>query len=390
MIVGAGTAGAECAIALRQFGYTGRVQLLGGEPHFPYKRPPLSKSHLSLDHDPNLQFIRPAAMYARLNIEVLVEAPIVGLDRSGKSVVSEDGIRFQFSKLVLAVGGKARKLDAGVSCPVGVHYLRTSADAYSLRAAMSIGKNILVVGGGYIGLEVAASAIGQGLRVVLVESAPRVLSRTVAADVSTFLADVHAAAGVDIRTRAGVAHFQFDSRGLCGAVLSDGTEVECDIAVVGIGLSLDTAFARDAGIAVDSSGIIVDESCRTSDQDVFAIGDCASQPNPWAGQRMRIESVASATEQARTAAATICGKAPPAQSVPWFWSDQYDLRMQTVGISGLYDNLVVNADLGARTLSAYYLREGTLVAADFVNQPLKVQEAKALITARAPVDVSGF
>lgn len=384
IVVGAGLAGCEVATSLRQFGYGGRILLVGAEAHLPYRRPPLSKAYLAGQVDTQSLQIKPQASYDKASIELLLGRRVESIDRTARQVVLDDGLRMGYDKLVLAVGGEPRPLQIAGSDARNVLYLRTIGDVDAIRNEFGPGRRLVVVGGGYIGLEVAAVARGLGLEVTVLESAARVLVRVAAPRMSAFYEEVHRGAGVDLRTGCCIQAFeQLDGR-VVAVRLAGDERIDADLVVIGIGLVPSVALARDAGIAV-GDGILVDEHACTEDPDILAVGDCANHPNELLGRRVRLESVPNATEQARTVAGTICGKLQPYQPVPWFWSDQYNLKLQMVGISDGYDDVVIRGDPADRHFCAFYLRAGVLIAADTVNRPSDFMVAKQLVAKRVKV-----
>jgi 3-phenylpropionate/trans-cinnamate dioxygenase ferredoxin reductase subunit len=387
VIVGAGQAGAEVAGSLRQQGYTGRIVLLGAEPQLPYRRPPLSKTYLAGTATAESLTIKPQAGYDTANIEVRLATRVERIERARKQVVLADGGTLHYDKLVLATGGAPRRLAlTGAEAP-NVLYLRTLADADALRAELQPRRRLLIVGGGYIGLEVAATAVKQGLQVTVLESAPRVLVRVTAPEMSAFYERVHREAGVDVRTGVTLQQFEQQAGRMCAVQLADGTRIETDVVLVGIGLLPHVELAREAGLDV-GDGIVVDALGRSSDPDILAVGDCACQANAWLGRAVRLESVPNANEQARIAAATICGKQSPNRSVPWFWSDQYDLKLQMVGLSQGYDQVVLRGDPAGRSFCTFYLREGRIIAVDAVNRAPDFLTAKTLVAERIQADAA--
>jgi 3-phenylpropionate/trans-cinnamate dioxygenase ferredoxin reductase subunit len=363
VIVGAGQAAAQLIASLAQDGFGGSVTLVGDEPHLPYQRPPLSKKFLA----------------GELAFEML-GTRVERIDRQGKTVVLADGSRLPYSTLVLATGSRARTIPLPGADRAGVFFLRTIADVEALKAAFGPGRSLVVVGGGYIGLELAAVAARQGLRVTVLEQAPRVMGRGVGPVVSRFYERLHREEGVDIRTGVAVCGIE-PGRVVC----TDGSH-PADLVLIGAGALPNAELARDAGLAVED-GITVDAHCRTTDPSIYAIGDCTVQHHALFDRRLRLESVHNALEQGRIAAAAITGKAPPAPQVPWFWSDQYDVKLQMVGLSAGHDEAVVrgNPDTG-RSFAVFYLRQGTLLAVDAVNRAPEFMMSKLLVAERARLD----
>jgi len=384
VIVGAGQAGGESAAELRKLGYTGRILILGEEPQPPYKRPPLSKAYLAgTVQESGLYTMQPAQM-EKVNIEFRGNARVAHIDRTAKTLHLADGTTQTYDKLVLATGGRARPLTVPGADAANVFPLRTIADVNDIRARCEPGKRMVIVGGGFIGLEVAAVAIKLGLKVTVLEGLPRVLARVTVPEVSSFFERAHREAGVDLRTGAQLAGFEGSP--VTAVKLADGSTVEADFVVVGIGLIANTELAQEAGLVVDN-GIVVNEYAQTSDPDIVAAGDCTNHPNEFLGRRVRLESVQNAMEQGRAAARTLFGKLEPYRMVPWFWSDQYDLKLQMVGLSGTHDQLVLRGDpTTQRNFAAFYLKEGRLIAADTVSRPQDFMFAKKLVAEGAVVD----
>lgn len=400
LIVGGGHAGSELAVALRQLGATGPVTIIGDEVHLPYQRPPLSKAWLSLGGGIDAITLRPRESYETAGIDVVTGVRVEAIDRGAKKIRLSNGETRAYGHLVLATGARPRRLDcagaeAADAC-TNVHYLRTVDDVLPLREQLVEGGRLVVVGGGYIGLELASAAIKRKMSVTVLESLPRVLSRVTAPVVSDFYERVHREAGVDLRTGTTVDGFEFDgSRSVVRSVLvrTEAGAIErvaADIVVIGIGVVPNVELAEAADLAVDG-GIVVDEYARTVDDAILSVGDCTSHPSPFGQGLIRLESVPNAVEQARTAAATICGQRRPHHSVPWFWSDQFDLKLQMVGLSRGHDEVVLRGSLQERSFSAFYLKSGRIVAVDAVNRPKDFMVAKRLVTSgvvAAPADLA--
>jgi 3-phenylpropionate/trans-cinnamate dioxygenase ferredoxin reductase component len=383
VIVGAGYAAGELAIRLRQNGYTAPVTIIGAEPHLPYHRPPLSKAFLAGDVSHDTLPLRPAEMYVKLNIVVRGGVTVTAIDRAAKTITVSTGENVPYGILVLATGGEARRLTCPGADLAGVYTLRTLDDSAAIGAELHPGRRLVIIGGGYIGLEVAAIAVKRGALVTVVEAAPRVLARVAGAELAAFYAEAHGAAGVTIQTGITCQALlpAADNSERVGAVLlANGTVLPADAVVAGVGLRPHTELAEAAGLKVEN-GIWVDAACRTEDPDIFAIGDCSNQPHALLGRRVRLESVPNALEQARVAADIICGKPGPKTDVPWFWSDQYDLKLQSAGLSEGHDSTVLRGDLAARAFLLFYLRDGTLIAVDAVNRTGEFMVAKRLIGA---------
>jgi 3-phenylpropionate/trans-cinnamate dioxygenase ferredoxin reductase subunit len=396
LIVGAGNAGAELAVAARQNGWVGTITLIGDETHLPYHRPPLSKAYLAGKADADSLAMRPVAAYAKADVELRLGVPVTAIDRAGKTLSFADGGALDYTKLALCLGGRARPIVVDgidpAAPPANLHYLRSRADADAIRANLRPGARLVVIGGGYVGLEVAASARGLGAAVTVLEAQPRVLARVTGPEVSAFYEQLHREAGVDVRTGVVVSRIECEEVApgftLARAVhTADGSRFAADVLVVGVGGLPNVELAEAAGLEVDG-GIVVNEYAQTSDRHIYAAGDCTLHPSAVYGRRLRLESVPNALEQARAAAATLCGKPKAYDSVPWFWSDQYELKLQMAGLSQGHDRFVLRGSMAARSFIAFYLREGRLLAADAVNKPADFMLAKRLILAGRPVDES--
>ena len=385
VIVGAGQAGGDLATALRQAGYAGRIVLVGDEAAVPYRRPPLSKAFLSGDISEDALYIKSREAYAKHDIELLTGVRVEAIDRVAHAVTLSDGQVLSYDKLAITTGGRARRLPLPGAERPNVHYVRTIEDIGRLREQFKAGKRLVIVGGGYIGLEVAAVGIKKELQVTLVEAMPRLLARVTGPELSEYYDSVHRRHGVDIRLGAGVRELEYDDRQVTAVILQDGTRVPADLLIVGIGLIPNTELAEQAGLAVDN-GVLVDLYAQTSDPDIVAAGDCTNHDNGFLGRRTRLESVPNASEQARVAAASICGKRVPHASVPWFWSDQYNLKLQMVGLSQGYDQVVVRGSMAADSFVAFYLQQGVVIAVDSVNRAPDFMVGKKMVAARLRAD----
>ena len=367
VIAGAGHAGGSAAAMLRQLGWVGAITVVGEEPLPPYQRPPLSKAWLKGEADAESLALRPAVFYEEANITLRLNTKVTGLDRAAKTVTLSTGERLTYDFLILALGARARRLPLPGMDLENVLELRTAADADKLKAVLGPGKRLAVVGGGYIGLEAAASARALGAEATIIEREPRVLARVACEILSNFFQDFHRSQGVEIELNAGVEALEGKDGRVTGVRLADGRVISCDAALVGVGAVSNEELARDAGILCDG-GIVVDLAARTSDPSVFAIGDCTKRPLPLYERTMRLESVPNALEQAKQAASAICGKPAPAPEVPWFWSDQYDLRLQIVGIPFDATAIVVRGDVAAGKFALFHITDdGTVRAVEAVN-----------------------
>jgi 3-phenylpropionate/trans-cinnamate dioxygenase ferredoxin reductase subunit len=384
IVVGAGQAGSELSTCLRQQGYVGRIVLIGDERHPPYRRPPLSKAYLSDEATLNSLFFMPAEAYGKQGIECQFGIGAEAIDRASRSLRLYDGTTLAYDKLALTTGGRPRRLAVPGAERSNVHYVRTIPDIERLKMQLVAGRRLVIIGGGYIGLEAASIGIKKSLHVTLVETLPRVLARVTAPEISEFYERAHRARGVDIRTGIGVHALEGRDQ-VEQVVLADGSVLAADLVIVGVGLIPNTELAEASGLEV-SNGIVVDQFASTSDPDIVAAGDCTNHDNAFLGRRVRLESVPNALEQARVAAAAIMGKPRAHSAVPWFWSDQYDLKLQAVGLSQGYDTLVIRGDQNADSFIAFYVRDGVVISADAVNRPLDFAVAKRMVAARIPVD----
>jgi len=384
VVAGAGQAAAQLVDSLRREGFSGPLVVVGDEPFLPYQRPPLSKKFLAGELELDRLFIRPASFYQQTRAEMRTGVRVAVVDPGGRTVTLSDGGQLQYAKLVLAIGSQVRRIRVPGAELDGVHYLRGIEDVHRLRAAAQPGKRLIVIGAGYIGLEVAATCRHLGVEVTVVEALDRVMSRVVAPLVSEFFAAEHAAHGVRILCGAGVKAIEGTGR-VESVVLADGSRLPADFVVVGVGVLPVTDIAESCGLEL-SNGIAADEHCRTSDPDIFAFGDCASFPSLRYGRRVRLESVDNAFEQAKTAAATLVGRTVAHDKVPWFWSDQYDLKLLIVGLADGHDEVVLRGDPATRSFSVCYLKGRELLALDAINNPKDYMAARRLIAERVRLD----
>ena len=376
IIVGGGHAAGQAAASLRQEGFEGQITVIGDEPHIPYQRPPLSKQYLAGEQGLDRVYLRPDKFYADKGVAVQSGVRVEAIDCAARTVTTSEGQALAYDGLLLATGSLVRRLNLPGGELDGVHYLRNIADADAIKADMASGKTAVVVGGGYIGLEVAAVCVAAGLEVHVLEMEQRVLQRVTTPAMSAFYRGLHEGRGVQIHTSAQVTGFLGDSR--VTAVQCGERSFPADLAVVGIGILPAPALAEAAGLDCDD-GILVDERCRTSDPNIYAAGDCTNHPNPLLGRRLRLESVPNAMEQARVAAANMCGKKRDYAAVPWFWSDQYELKLQMVGFSADGEEEVLRGDMAANRFAVFYLKDGAVVAADAVNSPKEFMLCRRLI-----------
>lgn len=385
VIVGAGEAGGQTAISLRQGGYENPITIVGDEPYIPYERPALSKQFLAGDLEQERLYLRAPEFYAERNISIKLNERVTAI-APGHSVTLSDGSSIAAQSIVLATGGRVRPMPVDGADLQGIHYLRTIDDVLGFRDALGPDVNLAIVGGGYIGLEVAAVATKLGCNVTVLEMGDRVLNRVVAPVVSEFYTRVHREEGVDIRTGVTVSGFEGTTQ-IENVMCSDGSKLKADVVIIGIGIIPNIELAESAGLKIDN-GIVVDAFTRTSVDNVYAVGDCTNHPNDLLGRRLRLESVQNALSQGKTAANTILGKEAPYAEVPWFWSDQYDIKLQMTGINDPDDQVVVRGDSGTRSFSVCYLRDGILVAVNALNRPKDFLQAKKAIAAKITPDIS--
>lgn len=388
LIVGAGHGGAQVAADLRQRKFEGAIAIVGEEADPPYKRPPLSKDYL-LCGEKSFERIElhPAAFWRENHIELLLGRRVVSVDPQARTVLTQDGAAIGYGTLIWAAGGHARRL----SCPghdlMGVHTLRTRADADRIMSELPAVESACVIGGGYIGLEAAAALTKAGKKVVVLEALDRVLARVAGVALSRFYEAQHRAQGVDVRLNQSVTRIEGADGRVTGVRVATGEIIGCQMLVVGIGIIPAVQPLLDAG-AQGGNGVSVDEHCRTSLPDVFAIGDCALHANAFAaGLPIRLESIQNASDMAHAVAKTLTGHPEPYRALPWFWSNQYDLRLQTVGISTGHDQEILRGDPATRSFSIVYLKDGHVVALDCVNSVKDYVQGRALVLARANLDV---
>lgn len=382
LIIGAGQAAAQAVATLKAEGFAGQITVVGDEAFPPYQRPPLSKAYLSGKLERERLFLKPDAFYAEANCELLLGASATAIDRAAKTVALSDGRILAYDKLLLATGTRVRKIKVpGADLP-GVHYLRSIADVDLLRPALAPGKKLAVVGGGYIGLEVAAVAVKLGLEVTVFEALDRLMARAVSPQLSAFYEKEHRDAGVRFLLETGVQ--AFDGQESLEAVRAGGQVYPADIALVGIGVVPNVELASAAGLACDD-GILVDTYCTSvSDPAIFAAGDC-TRHHGRDGQQIRLECVQNAIDQAKHAALAMVGKPTPYSEVPWFWSDQYDLKMQIAGLARPGDRLVQRGDPANRKFAIFHLRDGKVAAVEAVNAAPEYIVGRKLIAEGTPM-----
>lgn len=381
MIVGAGHAGGSAAAFLRQYGWKGPITLIGTEPVLPYQRPPLSKTWLIGAGDLASLLLRSADFYRTNSIEWRGDAEVVAIDRVARAVTLENGERVDYDQLILALGSVVRALPLPGHDLRNIVTLRTVADADRLKTLLSPGVRLAIVGAGYIGLEIAASARSLGADVIVLEREGRVLPRVASEPLSAFFQQRHTAAGVRIMLNASLEAFEGDDA-VAGIRLRDGTVITCNAALVGIGAAPNDALARSAGVTC-LNGIVVDQAARTSDPLIHAVGDCTFRPLPLYQQSARLESVPNALEQAKQAAADLCGRPPPSPEVPWFWSDQYDVRLQIAGLPFDVAELAIRGDPSGNSFAIFHLSaDGTVQAVEALNAPAEFMAGRIMIARR--------
>ena len=386
VIVGAGHGGAQAAIALRQNGFAGTILVVGREQELPYERPPLSKEYLARDKTFDRIMIRPEAFWADKAVTMLLGTEVTAIDAAAHVATLSDGRALAYGHMIWAAGGDPRKLTCAGADLAGVHAVRTREDVDRLMGELDAGaKRAVVIGGGYIGLEAAAVLTKLDCHVTLLEALPRVLARVAGEALSSFYEADHRAHGVDLRTGVMVDCLVGEGGKVTGVKLADGTVLPADLVIVGIGIIPCVEPLRAAG-AEGANGVTVDAQCRTSLPDVYAIGDCAAHANAFAdGAVIRLESVQNANDMATVAAKTICGVEAAYHAVPWFWSNQYDLKLQTVGLSTGHDAVITRGDPATRSFSVIYLKGGKVVALDCVNMVKDYVQGRKLVETGAVI-----
>jgi 3-phenylpropionate/trans-cinnamate dioxygenase ferredoxin reductase subunit len=377
VIVGANLAGGRAAFALRKEGFDGRIVLIGAEPDPPYERPPLSKEYLRADMAKEKLFIAKPETYEEQSIELRLGVRATRLDATGHAVELENGERIAYDKLLLATGGSPRKAGAPGSDLEAIYYLRTLADSERIGAELQPGRRLTVIGAGFIGAEVAATARMKGLDVSVVEMAPVPLGRALGPEMGGIYADIHRQRGVHLHTGEAIERFEGSAR-VERVVTSTGRSIDCDFVVVGVGIAPATELAEGAGLTIDN-GVVVNEYCETSSPDVYACGDVANFFHPVLGERLRVEHWSNAQNQAAIAAKNMLGVREPYVEIPWFWSDQYDLNMQYVGHATSWDEVVLRGDVRERKFTAFYIKGSRLRAALTVNRHRDIRPARELI-----------
>jgi len=384
VIVGAGHAGGSVAASLRQYGFDGAMTLIGDEPLCPYQRPPLSKAWLKGQADRDSLLLRPPDWYLENGVALRLGQSVDAIDREARTV-AVNGSTETYDVLIIATGARARRLPVPGSDLDGVLSLRRVTDAEVLKERLGSGKNLVVVGGGYVGLEVAASAASLGGRATVLERESRLLARVASEPLSHFYERAHRQRGVEVLTHAAVTAFDGVDGMVSAVLLEDGRRIACDVALVGVGAQPNAELAQSAGLTCQD-GVVVDDDTRTSDPSIFAVGDVTFRPLPFYGAFARLESVPSALEQAKCAAAAIVGRPRPAAETPWFWSDQFDLKLQMAGVALDCDETVLRGDPAAEAFALFHLRHEVIRAVEAVNAPQAFMAGRQLIGRRARID----
>jgi 3-phenylpropionate/trans-cinnamate dioxygenase ferredoxin reductase subunit len=365
VVIGAGQAAAQLAMSLRQGGFAERIAVIGDEPYLPYQRPPLSKKFLSERREPDVLFLRPDKFWRDQNVTFELGAAVAAVDPARRHVMFKDGREIEYGTLVFATGTSARMPPIPGLAEAGVHVVRRIEDVARLRPALDAARRVVIIGGGYIGLEVAAVVRGEGREVIVLEALDRVLRRVTGPPISEFYTAYHRERGVDVRLGAKILGIEHDGGG-AAVRLEPDERITADLVLVATGARANDEIARAAGIACED-GVLVDKEARTSAPGIYAIGDCTRFPSRRYGRRLRLESVQNAIDQAKAAAAAILGTPQPYDPVPWFWSDQYDLKLQMAGLSDGYDDVAIVGDVSAKRFSVEYRCAGRLIAVDAVN-----------------------
>ncbi len=383
VIIGCGQAGGQAAASLRQEKYEGPITMIGQEPYIPYQRPPLSKQYLSGEQEKEKLSLRQESFYSEKEINLKLETSVLSLDPDKKELQLENGETVTYDKLLVATGGRPRKLEVDGHTLKGIHYLRNIDDVDAIKTQMNTSQNLVIVGGGYIGLEVASVAIKRGLTVSVLEMESRILERVTTEEMSAFYHQLHTDEGVSILTCTQAKAFKGSET--VESVVCGDHEIPADLVIVGIGILPNTEMAEAAGLKTNN-GLVVDEHCRTSNEHIFAAGDCTNHPNPILNRRLRLESVPNAMEQGRVAASNMLGGSKSYASMPWFWSDQYEHKLQMVGFSKDSDQSIVRGDMASKSFTVFYLKDGSIIAADSVNNPKEFMASKQLVGKKASIE----
>ena len=388
VIIGGSHAAVQLVISLRQNGWEGQITVVSEEPHMPYHRPPLSKAYLAGDSSEEQLALRAPAAYEKLDVNFMLGVSVKRIDTQAYKLELDNNQTLPFSKLALCTGARARPLPIPGADLQGVHYLRTMDDVGGIQQSAASAKTAVTIGGGYIGLETAASLRKRGIAVTILETESRLLKRVASETTSEFYLRLHQQHGTDIRCNTMATAIEGDAA-VTGVVCGDGNKISADMVIIGIGVIPNTELACDAGLDVDN-GVLVNEFAQTSHRDIVAAGDCTNHPNPMLKTRLRLESVPNATEQAKAAAASICGIEKQYAELPWFWSDQYDVKLQIAGMNQGYTDAVIRGDSGSSSFSVFYLKDNLILAADCINRPKDFMLAKKLIMQGKPTEAAAL
>ena len=377
VIIGGSHAAVQLVISLRQNGWDGSITVVSDEPHLPYQRPPLSKAFLSDDSGEEQLALRTPAAYEKLDVSFKLGVSVTAIDTNNRSLSLDSGETLRFTKLALCTGARARTLPIPGAELQNVHYLRTMDDVKRIKQSAGQAKTAVIIGGGYIGLETAASLTKLGVAVTVLEAESRLLQRVASETTSEFYLRLHQQQGVSIKLNAQASALQGETA-VTHVACADGQTIDADMVIIGIGVIPNTELASDAGLNVDN-GIVVNEFAQTSHADIVAAGDCTNHPNPLLNRSLRLESVPNAVEQAKAAAASLCDIEKPYAELPWFWSDQYDVKLQIAGINQGYTDVVVRGDQTSHSFTVFYLQDELLLSAECINRPKDFMMAKKLI-----------
>ena len=387
IIIGAGQAGLQSIVSLRQSGYPKEITLIGDEAYLPYQRPPLSKAYLSGKMERERLFLKPESFFTDNNVTVKLATPVASIDAGAKSVTLESGESLAYEDLILATGSRPRRLDLAGRELANIFDLRGMADIDAMQPHFIAGEKIVVIGGGYIGLEAAAVAADMGLHVHVLEAAPRLLARVAEPEISAFYDRIHKARGVTIITQSRIEGFVGERDCVSGIQMADGSVIDADIVITGIGIVPNIELAQAAGLTLDN-GIVVNDVGQTSDAHIYAAGDCTQHPNDVLGRNLRLESVPNAIEQGKAVASAICGAPKPYHQVPWFWSDQYDVKLQIAGVPTQIDQKVLRGDDTSNSFAWFYFTGDKLTGVTAVNRPAEFMAGRMLIEKSAKGEAS--
>ena len=386
VIIGGGQASCQVATSLRQKKFTGDISILSSESYLPYQRPPLSKKYLSGELAAERLYLKPEKFYEEQNINIILDSYVEEIDRKNSQLIfskDKNHISFDYDNLVIATGTEPRLMPTDNSDMEGVHYLRSISDVEKIKSSLKDSKNMVIIGGGYIGLEVAAVSKTLGLNVTVIEMASRILERVTSPTISSFYNSFHESKGVKILTSTSVKGINGDKR-VSSVETSSGT-IDADIVIVGIGVLPCQSLAEDSGIAVDN-GIIVDEFCKTSDDNIFSAGDCTLHPSAFYNKNIRLESVHNAIEQGKTVASSIIGEKIAYNQIPWFWSDQYELKLQIAGLNNDYDHHIIRGNIEENSFSVFYFKSGYMIASDCLNSAQEHMMSRKFISEKTKIN----